>query len=94
MFVLVVRFCVVCVVADMAVVLPDVSGFLLEAVDFCSMLLVFWLLLLWFDVFGTLLDVAGFLVVGSGASADVVGVTVDAVIRFVEGFAAVLTPPH
>ena len=94
MFVLVVRFYVVCVVADMAVVLPDVSGFLLETVDFCLMLLVFWLLLLSFDVFGSLFDVAAFLVVGSGVSADVMGVPADAVSRFVEGFAAVLRPPH
>ena len=31
--VLVVLFCVVCVVVDIAVVLPDVLGFLLDAVD-------------------------------------------------------------
>ena len=58
--VLVVRFYVVCVIADIAVVLPDVSGFLLEAVHVL------------FDVFGTLLHVAG--VVGSSVSADVVDV--------------------
>ena len=40
--------------------LPDVSGFLLEAVH------------VFFDVFGTLLHVAG--VVGSSVSADVVAV--------------------
>ena len=43
-----------------------------------------------FDVFGTLLDVAGLLVVDSGVSADVVDVPVDAVGRFVEYLAAVL----
>ena len=58
--VLVIRFYVVCVIADIAVVLPDVSGFLLEAVH------------AFFDVFGTLLHVAG--VVGSSVSADVVAV--------------------
>ena len=47
-----------------------------------------------FGVFGTFLDVADLLVVGSGASADVVGVPVDAVGRFVEGFATFLRPPH
>ena len=47
-----------------------------------------------FDVFGTLLDVVSLLVVGSGASDDVVGVSVDTVGRFVEGFTVVLRPPH
>ena len=47
-----------------------------------------------FDICGTLLDVVGLLVVRSGASEDVVGVPLDAVSRFVEGFAAVLRPPH
>ena len=38
---------------------------------------------------------AGFLVaVGSGASADGVGVLVDAVSQFVEAFATVLSPSH
>ena len=58
--VLVIRFYVVCVIADIAVVLPEFSGFLLEAVH------------VFFDVFGTLLHVAG--VVGSSVSADVVAV--------------------
>ena len=47
-----------------------------------------------FGVFGTLLDVAGLLVVGSGASADVVVIPVGAGGQFVEGFAAILRPPH
>ena len=46
------------------------------------------------DVFGTLLDVGGLLVVGSGACDDVVGVSVETVERFMEGFVAVLRPPH
>ena len=47
-----------------------------------------------FDVFGTVLDAAGlFLVVGSGVSAVVAGVLVDAVDRFVEGFTTALGPP-
>ena len=58
--VLVVRFYVVYVVADIAVVLPDVSGFLLEAVDILFNVvggLVFAFVVL-FDVFGALLDAA------------------------------------
>ena len=47
-----------------------------------------------FDVFGMLLDVAGLLVVGSGPSADVVVIPVGAGGQFVEGFAAILRPPH
>ena len=54
----------------------------------------FVVLVVLFDVFGTLLDVAGLLVVGSDASNDAVGVPADAVGRFVEGFAAVLRPSH
>ena len=46
------------------------------------------------DVFGTLLDVGGLLVVGSGACDDVAGVSVETVERFMEGFAAVLRPPN
>ena len=93
---LVVRFHVVCVVADIAVLLLGVSGFLLEAADVLFDVvgvLVFALVSL-FYVFGTLLDVAGLLVVGSGASTDVVRVPFDAVGQFVEGFAAFLRPPH
>ena len=94
--VLVVRFYVACVVVDIVVLLPGVSIFLLEAVDvlfdFVGFL-VFALVAL-FYVFGTLLDVAGLLIVGSGASTDVVRVPFDAVGRFVEGFAAVLRSPH
>ena len=81
-----------CVVADITVAFPGVSGFLLEAVDVVFDVVgvqVFALVVL-FDVFGTLLDVAGLLVVDSGVSADVVDVPVDAVGRFVEYLAAVL----
>ena len=90
--VLVVRFYVVCVVADIAVVLPGVSGFLLEAVEVLFDVVGAFVVVVLFDVFGMLLDVAGLLVVGSGASADVVGVSVDSICRFVEGFATVLRP--
>ena len=88
--VLVAHFYAVCIVADIAVVLP-VSGFFLEAVDILfdvAGVLVFALVVL-FDVFGTLLDVAG-LVVDSGVSAVVVGIPVDTVGQFLEDFAAVL----
>ena len=60
--VLVVRFYVASVIADIAVVLPDISGFLLEAVDVL------------FYVFGTLLHVAGFFLVGSSVCADAAAV--------------------
>ena len=89
--VLVAHFYAVCIVADIAVVLP-VSGFFLEAVDILfdvAGVLVFALVVL-FDVFGTLLDVAGLLVVDSGVSAVVVGIPVDTVGQFLEDFAAVL----
>ena len=89
--VLVVHFYAVCIVADIAVVLP-VSGFFLEAVDVLfdvAGVLVFALVVL-FDVFGTLLDVVGLLVVDSGVSVDVVDIPVDAVGQFVEDFAFVL----
>ena len=82
-----VRFYVVCIVADITVVLPDVSGFLLEAVDVIFNVadgLVFGFVVL-FYVFGALFDATEFLVVGSGSvSADGVGVLVDAVGQLVE----------
>ena len=76
----------------MAVVLPDISRFLLKTVDIlCDVVsvLVFAFIVL-FDVFGTHLDAAGHLVAG-GVFADVAGILVDTVGRFVEGFAAVLS---
>ena len=75
------------VFTDIAVVLPGVSGFLLEAVDVLFDVVDVLVVVVLFGVFGTLLDVADLLVVGSGASADVEGILVDAVGRFVEGFA-------
>ena len=47
-----------------------------------------------FYAFRTLHNVASLLIVGGGVSADVADVLVDAVDRFVKGFAAVLRPPH
>ena len=47
-----------------------------------------------FYAFRTPHDVVSLLIVGGGVSADVADVLVDAVDRFVEGFAAVLKPPH
>ena len=47
-----------------------------------------------FYAFRTLRDVASLLIVGGSVSADVADVLVDAVDRFVEGFAAVLRSPH
>ena len=82
------------VFTDIAVVLPGVSGFLLEAVDVLFDVVDVLVVVVLFGVFGTLLDVADLLVVGSGASADVEGILVDAVGRFVEGFATFLRPPH
>ena len=70
--------------------------FFLRQLTFYLMLLLFCFLFffIFVYVFGTLLDVVGLLVVGSGASDDVVGFPVDAVGRFVEGFAVVLRSPH
>ena len=82
------------VFTDIAVVLPGVSGFLLEAVDVLFDVVDVLVVVVLFGVFGTLLDVADLLVVRSGASADVEGILVDAVGRFVEGFATFLRPPH
>ena len=71
-----------CVVADIAVVLPDVSEYLMEAVDVLfdvDIVLVFAFVVL-FYVFGTVSDVAGLhLVGGGGVSADAAGVLVDVV---------------
>ena len=48
-----------------------------------------------FDVFGALLNGAGFAVGGGGGvSADGAGVLVDAIGRFMEVFTAVLSLPH
>ena len=94
--VLIVRFYVDYVVADIDVALPDVSGFLLEAVDVLfdvAGVLVF-AFVIHFYAFRTLRDVASLLIVGGSVSADVADVLVDAVDRFVEGFAAVLRSPH
>ena len=62
---LVVHFHVVCVVADITVVRPDVSGFLLEAVDVLLTVVgvLAFVFVVLFYVFGTLLHVAGFVVV-------------------------------
>ena len=65
----------------MAVVLPNVSRFLLETVDILFdvvSVLVFAFIVL-FDVFGTHLDAAVHLVVAGGVFADVAGILVDAV---------------
>ena len=94
---LVVRFHVVCVNTDIAVVLPDVSGFLLEAADvlFDVVGVLVFVFIVLFEVFGALLYAAGFLVaVGGGVSADGAGVLVVPVGQFVEVFAAVLSPSH
>ena len=64
--VLVVCFYVVCVAADIAVFLPCVSGFLLEAVDALFDFVDILVLVVLFDVFGTLLDVTGLVFVGGG----------------------------
>ena len=76
---------------------PDTSGFFLEAVDVRLVVvsaLVFVFIVL-FDVFGALLNAAGFAVGGvGGVSADGAGVLVDAIGRFMEVFTAVLSLPH
>ena len=75
-----------CIVADIAVVLPDVSGYLMEAVDvlFDVVSVLGFAFVVLFYVFGTVSDVAGLHLVGvgSGVSADAVGVLVDVVSYF------------
>ena len=95
-----VRFYIVCVVADIAVVLSKVSGFLLEVADvffYVVDVLVLTFVFL-FVFFGAILNAAGFVVVDDNddISVDGEGVLLDGFRQLLKVFAAVFSPlsPH